>query len=447
MSRSASGEYWLGSAALVAAALAAGCMSDPPAGAGGTAAKTATTTTTADGSGASSAGPPRAGACGAIGPWGDWPHPRQPRRKLERLDPVFSRPDCGPGCRLVTTRYNSSNGRAWEMRFSGRWLTHAPVWGQAVVVNLDTLEEYAVPVPEPEPGVHSYSAALSGGCLVQSFHYEEGDARRGYVCESCLHQDATRGLFFSEGEPGNPGWTGVITADETFVLFGGGHDEKDVPLGLWALDLRDGSRHTFATSSYLVANFSLDQPYIVVSEDDGEVHLIDTRDWSDTNVSNDPALQWYAVGDDQTVVWIDQRFHPGADLDHPANQEVVAYDIASKEMKRLTYTEESQPSAKWDPAVEGDWVVWQDDRDSDAPNSTPTTPKNRVDVYGYNLKTEKEYHVLGNVAGTLTEEAHGPHGLLASSLRLYQGKLYVMGLYIVSGNPKNEVWEFDLPQP
>ncbi len=84
---------------------------------------------------------------------------------------------------------------------------------------------------------------------------------------------------------------------------------------------------------------------------------------------------------------------------------------------------------------------------SPAPNSTPTTPKNRVDVYGYNLKTENEYHVLGNVAGTLTEEAHGPHRLLVSSPRLYQAKLYVMGLYIVSGNPKNEVWEFDLPEP
>ncbi len=438
---------WLGAAVLVAATPAAGCSPDAPAGAGGADGGSCTSTSAPDGSGASDAATPVAGACGPIGPWGDWPPPGLPRRKLERLDPAFPRPDCGPGCRLVTTRYNTANGRAWEMRFSGRWLTHAPVWGTAIVVNLDTLDEYEVPVPKPEPGTTSYSAALSGPCLVQAFHHEQGDARRGYVCETCLHVPGTRGLFFSEGVPGNPGWAGLITADEDFVLLGGGRDEHDLPLGFWALDLRDGSRHTFATSSYLVANVSLNQPYIVLSEDDGEVHLIDTRDWSDTNVSNDPSLQWYAAGDDKTVVWIDQRFHPGGDLEHPANQEVVAYDIATQQMKRLTFTNDSQPSAKWDPAVEDEWVVWQDDRDSDAPNSTPTTPKDRVDVYGYNLETNQEYHVLGNVAGSLTEQDHGPHGLLASSLRLHQGKLYVMGLYMVGNNPMNQVWEFELPEP
>ena len=385
---------------------------------------------------------PTAGACGPIGPWGDWPPADAPPRELVVLPPLFPKPDCGPGCQLVTTRYNAWNLRPWEVRFSGRLLTTSPYQGQGVVVDLDNGLEYALNTPEPEPGSDTASAALSDECLVQSFHFEQGDARRGYICETCLRKNATRGLHFSEGVPGQPGWSGVYTASDDFVLLGGG------PLALWALDLRDGSKHTFATSGWLVTNVSLHEPYIVLSEGDGEVHLVDVRDWSDTNVTNDPAIQWMAASDGKTIVWIDQRYHEGGGLEDPANQEVVAYDIETQVMTRLTYTDPAvNPSAKWDPDVEGDWVVWQDDRDSDAPNTTSDTPKSQVDIYGYNLATQQEYHIVGKSAGTLPAEAHGPHGLLATAPRLHDGKLYVVGLYTVQGDITTTLWEFELPVP
>ena len=403
-------------------------------GAGGTAAA---------GQGGDAGAVPVAGACGPIGPWGEWPPTDAPPRELVVLPPLYPKPDCGPGCRLVTTRYNASNTLPWEVRFSGRLLTTCP-WAvdQGVIADLDSGLEYELAAPEPEPGSDSYSAALSGECLVQSFFFEEGDARRGYICETCLRKQATRGLHFSEGIPGTPGWSGVYTASENFAVHGGG------PLLLWALDLRDGSKHTFATSSWLVSNISLAEPYIVLSEGDGEVHLIDVRDWSDTNVTNDPAIQWMAASDDKTIVWIDQRYHEGGTLEKPANQEVVAYDIATKTTTRLTFTDPvAKPSAKWDPDVEGDWVVWWDDRDSDVPNGGIGDVRNRLDIYGYNLKTKQEYHVLGNQAGTLPESVHGPHGMMPTSPRLHDGKLYVVGLYTVDGSIKNTLWEFDLPAP
>ena len=394
------------------------------------------------------AGAGTAGACGPIGPWGPWPPPDSPSRRLPKLEPRFERPDCGPGCRLVTTRWNAANGRAYEMRFSGRWLTHMPPGlGTAVVVDLDALDEYEVPTVEPEPNVKSYTAALSGDCLVQGFSYYYGGAQREYVCETCLYRHAVRGLWFGAGTAEALNTIGVVTADESFVLFGGGRHEDGSALGLWALDLRDGSKHTFAPSGWLVVNVSLAAPYIALSHGDGEVHLIDTRDWSDTNVSNHPTLQWDAASDDKTVVWIDQRYHPGGGLENPANQEVVAYDIESRQLRRLTYTEETRPSAKWRPAVEGDWVVWVDDRDSNAPNTMPDVYHDRVDIYGYNLRTNREYHVLGNQAGTLPEEAHSPAGLLPSSPRLYRGKLYVEGLLQVNASTDLEIWEFELPEP
>ncbi|MBI4951662.1 MAG: hypothetical protein HY908_06485, partial [Myxococcales bacterium] len=69
------------------------------------------------------------------------------------------------------------------------------------------------------------------------------------------------------------------------------------------------------------------------------------------------------------------------------------------------------------------------------------------DIYGYNLNTKKEYHVLGNQAGTLPESAHGPHGLLPVVPRLYQGKLYVVGPYTYQGSYHTEVWELSMPTP
>lgn len=267
------------------------------------------------------------------------------------------------------------------------------------------------------------------------------------VCETCLFQHAVRGLWFGAGTAESLNTIGAVTADETFVLFGGGREEDGSPLGLWALDLRDGSKHTFAPSAWLVTNVSLAAPYIALSHGDGEVHLIDTRDWSDTNVSNHPTLQWDAASDDKTVVWIDQRYHPGGGLEDPANQEVVAYDIESQQMRRLTYTDDSAPSAKWSPAVEDDWVVWVDDRDSNAPNTMPDVYHDRVDIYGYNLRTNQEYHVQGNHAGTLPEEAHSPTGLMPTAPRLHQGKLYVRGLLQVNGSTKIQIWEFELPDP
>lgn len=152
--------------------------------------------------------------------------------------------------------------------------------------------------------------------------------------------------------------------------------------------------------------------------------------------------------DGRTVVWIDQRYHAGADPENPNNQEVVAYDIATKTTTRITFTDNAKPSAKWNPDVEGDWVAWTDDRDSDFPNSTQDIPKNRADIYGYRLDLKREFHLLGNHAGTLTEDEHNlGSGLQPRNPRLHRGKLYVIGAYPDDGNAHLQVWEIALPQP
>ena len=62
--------------------------------------------------------------------------------------------------------------------------------------------------------------------------------------------------------------------------------------------------------------------------------------------------------------------------------------MSTQAMTRVTHSD-AKPSNKWYPTIDGDWVAWIDDRDSDAPDSSMDTPRDRLDIYGYNLATQR----------------------------------------------------------
>jgi hypothetical protein len=192
-----------------------------------------------------------------------------------------------------------------------------------------------------------------------------------------------------------------------------------------------GSAHTIAHSIYDVSQVSIVPPYVVLPEADGEVHAIHLDDWTDENLTNDDAKQYMAASDGKRVVWIDYKY-----LTNPEVPEVVVYDFATKAAKRITFSEK-KPSNKWHPTIEGDWVAWTDDRDSEAPNTSIDNPRDRLDIYGYNLKTNQEVHLVGNTAGEI-------NFLYPALPRLHRGKLYVLGQ---SGKYSPQYFEFQLPAP
>jgi hypothetical protein len=159
--------------------------------------------------------------------------------------------------------------------------------------------------------------------------------------------------------------------------------------------------------------------------------LVDVRDWSKTSVSSDNALQYQASSDGKRIVWIDFRYS----ADGTAG-EVVTYDIATKETTRVTDTQ-AAPTGKFNPTVLGDWVAWMDDRDSSAVNASLDTPRDRFDIYGYNLVTKQEVHLVGNDAGAIAK-------LYPRNPQLHNGKLYVVGNNIEAHNA--QMYEFSLPE-
>lgn len=343
------------------------------------------------------------------------------------LPAAFPKVDCGAHCRMITTRLNFTAVQPYEFHFAGRHMVSravSPSPQMANYVDLDTGNEYdAVAVP-PEPKIESawVQTLMGENCLTKQFNVEDQSKRRSYIYEICMHRKEPRLLAFAEGEKDDALITlGQIASDDRYLVFGQANQ-------LFVLDTADNSRHPIADSLYYVTNVSVVSPYIVFPKADGEIHLIDVRNWSDTNVSNDPALQYMAASDGKRIVWVDYRYFS----DHSV-PEVVVYDIASKKMTRVT-SSEKKPSNKFHPTVEGDWIAWSDDRDSAAPGAPIDTPRDRLDVYGYNLVTKKEYHLVGNEAGEIKHF----YPILP---RLHRGRLYVVGR-----SPKNrQLFEFTLP--
>ena len=88
--------------------------------------------------------------------------------------------------------------------------------------------------------------------------------------------------------------------------------------------------------------------------------------------------------------------------------------------------------------VEGDWVAWMDDRDSSAVNASIDTPRDRFDIYGYNLATRQEVHLAGNEAGDITK-------LYPVLPQLHGGKLYVVGNNDLGDFTNSQLYEFLVP--
>ncbi len=336
------------------------------------------------------------------------------------LPPVFPKVACGPHCRMITTRLNFVAVQPYEFHFSGRHMVSrafSPSPKIANYVDLDTAEEYDAVADPPEAGIESawVQTLMGEDCMTKQFNGTKGSKRQSSIYRLCMHHQGQKLLVSAQEDLGQMG------SDDRYLVIGEGSK-------LFTVDTADGSRHLIANSFYYVTNVSVVNPYIILPEADEEIHLIDVRDWSDTNVSSDPALQYMAASDGKRIVWVDYRYS----LSHSV-PEIVVYGIASKEITRITFSEE-RPSNKFHPTIEGDWIAWNDDRDSGAPNSSIDTPRDRLDVYGYNLATKKEYHLVGNRAG----EIEHFYPLLP---RLHRGKLYVVGR-----SPQNrQLFEFTLP--
>ncbi|MEJ7733267.1 MAG: hypothetical protein WKG00_29245 [Polyangiaceae bacterium] len=406
-----------------------GCGEDTPESSdAGTSSRSASSNASASGGD----GGLEATACGGYA-WGtDWPPATAPAAKPVLLEPLREKKNCGPGCRAITTRLDLANVKPYEMSFAGDLMAsraYPQASPDANYADLSSAEEFAAHAIAPEPNTLSYLQSTMGpDCIAKGYTFYDDAIRRSYICQVCAHIGAQRLLTFDEGiwNDGSVD-TSVAAASARYVVVSQNN-------GFYVLDVADGSRHPLADSLYFVTEISVFDPYIVLPEADGDVYVMDTRTWSKTNVTSDPALQYMASSDGKRIAWIDYRYSTDGTA-----AEVVVYDIQSKQLIRVTSTQAS-PSGKFYPTVEGDWVAWMDDRDSSAVNASIDTPRDRFDIYGYNLTSKQETHLVGNQAGEVTK-------LYPVLPQLHQGKIYVVGNEKVAPDVYYvQLYEFLLPE-
>lgn len=116
-------------------------------------------------------------------------------------------------------------------------------------------------------------------------------------------------------------------------------------------------------------------------------------------VSGNGPQQWSPWIDGDRVVWLDNR-HTHGWQDRPDNPEVYFMDLRTREERRITNDPPERPAGQHSPVVEGDWIVWSDFRDAEAPNP-PLMFTDRMDLYAYNLRTGRETRVLTGAQATL----------------------------------------------
>ncbi len=113
-----------------------------------------------------------------------------------------------------------------------------------------------------------------------------------------------------------------------------------------------------------------------------DIYLYDFVTKEERQITANPAHQWWAAISGNRIVWQDDRnsrvFANRLDIFH----DIYLYDLVTKEERRITDNMFDQS----DPAISGDRIVWQDDRNGNS------------DIYLYDLSTGEEQQITTDLA-------------------------------------------------
>jgi hypothetical protein len=155
-----------------------------------------------------------------------------------------------------------------------------------------------------------------------------------------------------------------------------------------------------ALVGHTIEAFVADGPHLVL-EAGGDVFLY-TRHTGGTgtlqNLTPLPSLQSDPWVSGRYVVWLDERDGVIADGGRATDTEVYLYDIVTRAERRITHDPPDRPALQFDPRVEGDWVVWLDQRHAPQPALSPDiAPDVPREIYGFHIPTGREVPlVTGN---------------------------------------------------
>lgn len=168
----------------------------------------------------------------------------------------------------------------------------------------------------------------------------------------------------------------------------------------------------------------------VVFRAGGQIYLWQRGDAEARPIDTTRSSQWHPWIDGDHVVWIDQRDSPRGSLYEPFNPEVYYKNLRTGVVQRITHDPATSPVFQADVVVAGDWIVWTDLRHASNPNPSSSLG-DRIAIYGFHLPTQSE-HALVNEPECLTWVP-----------LLLGGRLFVAGQPVGQGNAST--YEFPLP--
>ncbi len=123
----------------------------------------------------------------------------------------------------------------------------------------------------------------------------------------------------------------------------------------------------------------------------GDVFFLDLETGEVQQITSDEYTQAYPVIYGDTVVWLDNR--RGAPDQYPCPFDVYAYDLKMKSEKRLTSAATAEGYNR--PSIDGNLVVWADNRHADPEVSTHPSndPDYNNEIYVHDLTTGQEKRI------------------------------------------------------
>ena len=135
-----------------------------------------------------------------------------------------------------------------------------------------------------------------------------------------------------------------------------------------------------------------------------DLFVLDLRTGEDRRITEEPATRYGLRMSGSRLVWQDNRNELG---EHYTHFDIYSYDLANE----LEIPVAIAPGAQVSPAVQGDVVVWADNRNSHVMGTTiagcSNCPGNRFDIYSYDFTTGRERPLVESGHYNISPSIHG----------------------------------------
>ena len=353
-----------------------------------------------DGDGEGSGGAIASGGAGGAGGgagadaglvWDPVWHQTQPKQWPTQAAPTL--PDCGDGCRIAM-KLPLKNPAVFGHRFTEKRLASDSPLGVAVS-QVGDATTFALPNPKGQMG----RSSLWGDHIsyLRSFGSEDGQVE---VANLITGETKVAFRYLPETSITSVSRT-VMGPRHVFWVFAG---------GLWSRNLKTGEVKN--PGGFCFSYCATDSAVLC---DAGRIKSIDPDSGKQTYLDYGGAWQTHGVCSPARTqyVWIDYRDPPGPGSTefNRSGGEVYTHNLATNKTLRITFDSPAAPRGKVHPAVDGNWVVWNEPSDGKPPNPDSLSELKSASktLAKFDMKTGKRCRLTSRLIYLGYKSLHGTH--------------------------------------